>query len=78
MKKEIPSNNPDLVAQTQNHTTAILDLIAAVDGNREPLCSARDAALTVEMVCAVFESHRQDSRAVLIPLKQRGNALTLL
>jgi len=70
--------NPELVAQVQNHTVAILDLLAAVDESRDPLCSARHAALTVEMVCAAFESHRQDSLAVSIPLEQRGNALTLL
>jgi hypothetical protein len=34
--------------------------------------------MTVEMICGVFESHRQGGRAVAIPLKERGNALALL
>ncbi len=70
--------NQKLVSEVQNHTVAIRDLIAAVEKDRNPLCDAREAALTVEMVCAVFESHRLNSEAVEFPLEQRENALTLL
>lgn len=70
--------NPNLVKEVQNHTVAIRDLIAAVEEDRDPQCDVRDASLTVEMVCAVFESHRQNSEAVGFPLEQRENALTLL
>lgn len=70
---------PDAVDEVHNHVAAIKDLVAAVDDpDREPLCSGKDAALTVEMVCAVFESYRQEGRAVEFPLKQRENALTML
>jgi hypothetical protein len=34
--------------------------------------------MTVEMICSVFESHRQGGKAVAIPLKERGNALAKL
>ena len=34
--------------------------------------------MTVEMICGVFESHRQMGAAVDIPLKERGNALEKL
>ena len=74
-----PENNPALVAKVHNHVLAIEDLIAAVDNDREPLCDARQGATTVEMICAVFESHRQGGREVAIPLQGfRGNALTKL
>ncbi|MEX2580276.1 MAG: Gfo/Idh/MocA family oxidoreductase [Verrucomicrobiales bacterium] len=69
---------PEVVAEVRNHVAAVRDLIEAVDEDREPLCSARDAAVTVEMVCAVFESHRQEGKAVAFPLAQRENALTRL
>lgn len=76
-KKE---TNPEGVAEVHNHVAAIRDLVAAVKegGDRQPLCSGRDAAHTVEMCCAVFESHRQNGKAVAIPLEQRENALDLL
>ena len=71
--------NPDLVTEVQNHVAAIRDLIASVDEQgRQPRCDARAGASTVEMVCAVFESHRQKGKAVSFPLQQRENALTIL
>ena len=74
-KKE---DNLNLVKEVQNHKVAIRDLISAVEEDRAPLCDVHEAALTVEMVCAVFESHRKNSEAVAFPLEQRENALTLL
>lgn len=71
--------DPEGVEEVHHHITALRDLISSVDEpDRQPLCSGRDAALTVEMVCAVFESHRQKGRAVTLPLQQRANALALL
>jgi predicted dehydrogenase len=60
------------------HVIAGRDLLAAIREGREPLCSARDGALTVEMICAVFESHRLGGARVPLPLKARANPLTLL
>lgn len=59
------------------HVAAITDLIGAVEQDRETKCSARDAAAIVEMIAAVFESHRH-GRPVELPLKTRVNPLTLL
>ncbi len=74
-KKE---SNPQLIANVHNHVLAIRDLIAAVDEDREPLCNAKQGAVTVEMVCGVFESHRQGGAHVEYPLKERGNPLSKL
>lgn len=69
----------DVRGRVQNHVDAARDLIAAIHTPaRQPLCDAREAALTVEMVCATFESHRQEGRAVPFPLAFRGNALGAL
>lgn len=60
------------------HLIAGTDLIAAVRENREPLCNAREGRTTVEMISAVFESHRQGGRRIALPLKTRGNPLAQL
>lgn len=70
--------NPALIQEVQHHVTAIADLVAACDEKRAPLCDSKAGATTVEMICAVFESHRQGGVAVEIPLKERGNALRKL
>lgn len=59
------------------HVAAITDLIGAIEQGREPKCSARDATAIVEMIAAVFESHRL-GRPADLPLKTRANPLTLL
>jgi len=69
---------PQLIEEIHNHVAPVRDLIAACDDKRDPKCGARDGALTVEMTCAVFDSHRQESRAVPFPLSERENALTKL
>lgn len=70
-----PENQPEKVAQVHNHVLAVRDLIESCDSDRDPLCDVNDGALTVEMICAVFESQRQGGKAVSFPLKERGNAL---
>ena len=61
-----------------SHETAGLDLIAAIQENRAPLCDAVQGRQTIEMICAVFESHRLNGQRVTLPLKTRVNPLTLL
>ena len=62
----------------QHHVTPARDLVRCIHENRQPLCNLAEGGMTVEMICAVFESHRQGGRAVAIPLKERGNALAKL
>jgi len=61
-----------------SHAIAGRDLIAAVREGREPLCSAREGATTVEMICGVFESHRLGGRRVTLPLESRQNPFARL
>lgn len=56
---------------------AVRDLIAAIENNRQPLCNMYEGRTTVEMISAVFESHRRQS-AVAVPLENRKNPLTML
>lgn len=65
----------DVAELVGHHVLAARDLIAAIRDDRQPLCSAADGALTVEMICAVFESHRLDSQAVPLPLERRDHPL---
>jgi predicted dehydrogenase len=56
---------------------AIKDLLAAIEQDRQPECSVYEGRVTIEMICAVFESHRVGG-PVNFPLKTRENALSLL
>lgn len=73
-----PEDQPDLVASVHNHVLGITDLISACDEDRDPLCDVRDGAVTVEMICGVFESHRQGGGTVSLPLTERDNPLCRL
>lgn len=56
---------------------ACQDLISAIEQDRQPEASAYEARTTIEMISAVFESHRLGG-PVPLPLKTRENPLTLL
>lgn len=71
-----PETQPDQGLHGGN-VRAVRDLIAAIEEDRAPLASIDDARMAVEMVAAVFESHRH-GRPVAIPLETRDNPLTLL
>jgi predicted dehydrogenase len=53
---------------------ACQDLMAAIEEDRQPECSAYEARMTIEMIAAVFESHRL-GQPVAIPLANRRNPL---
>jgi len=56
---------------------AARDLIAAIEEDRQPKCSMYDARGTIEMVMAVFESHRAGG-PVSMPLQCKENPLSSL
>jgi predicted dehydrogenase len=57
------------------HVLAAEDLLAAIEQKREPLCGAEAGRTVVEMILAVFESHRRGGERVCFPLSKRVNAL---
>lgn len=59
------------------HVAAIEDLIESVEQQRPTRCSYHDCRDIIEMIAAVFESHRRGG-PVELPLKTRANPLTLL
>lgn len=59
------------------NVAAVKDLLRAIDDRREPKCGPTEGRWTVEMICAVFDSHRV-GKAVTFPLQQRENALGML
>ena len=61
-----------------SHVLPGRDLIAALREDRDPLCSASAGGMIVEMITAVFESHRLGGARVPLPLKTRQNPLALL
>jgi predicted dehydrogenase len=57
---------------------AVNDLLSCIgQPDRQPRCSMYDARWTIEMISAVFESHRQGT-TVALPLANRQNPLTML
>lgn len=57
------------------HVLPAEDLLAAIEEKREPICGADAGRTTVEMIMAVFESHRRGGERVTLPLKTRTNPL---
>ncbi|TDU66055.1 putative dehydrogenase [Prosthecobacter fusiformis] len=74
-KPEPVENIRKLVA---GHVGPGRDLIAAIQEGREPLCSAKDSRVTLEMTMGIFESHRLRGQRVDLPLKDRSHPLTRL
>lgn len=61
----------------RRHHVAIEDLLSAIEQQREPKCGIYEGRAIVEMIAAVFESHRLN-RPVTFPLQTRVNPLTLM
>jgi predicted dehydrogenase len=68
---------PNSAGGEAGNQAAVLDLIEAIESDRQPKCGLYDARGTIEMIAAAFESHRQ-KRPVAIPLTNRKNPLTML
>ncbi len=73
-----PEPVADAYKQVMNHAVGGLDLIAAIRENRQPLCSAYEARTAIEMISAIFESHRLEGQRAALPLSTRVNPFTLL
>lgn len=59
--------------QVVSHQRGARDLIAAIQENRQPLCSAADGRVTVEMITAVLASHVRSGERVTFPIETREN-----
>jgi hypothetical protein len=55
----------------------VKDLMEAIEHDRQPLGSIYDGRAALEMILAVYESHRLEG-PVNLPLKNRGHPLTRL
>ena len=73
-----PEPLKDIRTLVAGHLLPARDLIASIKEDRQPLCGVEDARTTIEMISAVFESHRLNGQRVEFPLKTRVNPLTLL
>ena len=67
----LPNNTPE------GNEAAVLDLIQAIEMDRQPISGMYDARAATEMIVAVFESHRL-GKPVSFPLKNRRNPLSML
>jgi len=67
----------DQLTHRNGNVLAVKDLIAAIEEDREPVANMEEARTNLEMIVAVFESHRVGA-SVTFPLKNRKNPLTML
>jgi len=61
----------------RGNVAAVRDLLKAIQEDRQPGCSPYEGRAIVEMITAVFASHRE-GKPVRFPLEERGNALNSL
>ncbi|MEZ5431432.1 MAG: Gfo/Idh/MocA family oxidoreductase [Verrucomicrobiales bacterium] len=73
-----PEPLADIRTLVAAHVLPGRDLLAAIRDDRPALCSAEDGRITLEMIMAVFESHRLGGARVTLPLQNRLNPLGLL
>ncbi|TDU70839.1 putative dehydrogenase [Prosthecobacter fusiformis] len=72
----VPEPMTDIRLDVMSHVTGARDLIAAIEENRQPLCSAADGRITVEMITAVLASHTRDGARITFPLDSPQNPLS--
>lgn len=67
---------PEERVDTREKANALMvaDLLEAIEQDRDPACSARDARWTIEMVMGVYQSQKTGGR-VTFPLKDRRHPL---
>ena len=65
------------VEPPHGNQAAVLDLIAAIEEDRQPISGMYDARAATELIVSVFESHRSGG-PVTFPLANRKNPLTML
>jgi hypothetical protein len=68
-----PEPIPKLEEQISKHILGGNDLLNAIEENREPLCNAKEAATTIEMLTAVSVSHLENGARITMPLQVRTN-----
>ena len=71
-----PEPIADIGRQVMSHATGARDLIASIEENRQPLCSAGDGRMTVEMITAVLASHVRKGERVTFPLSLSDNPMS--
>lgn len=70
-----PEPIQELGSYLSSHQAAGDDLALAIANQTKPICSAEEGRTTVEIICAIFESHKNNGEAVSFPLKNRQHPL---
>lgn len=68
-----PLQLEDVPAYTA-HQLAVMDLIEAIEQDRDPICSGRDGVRALEMVLGAYES-QLSGRRVAFPVEDRTHPL---
>ncbi|MBX3444285.1 MAG: Gfo/Idh/MocA family oxidoreductase [Planctomyces sp.] len=68
-----PEQLSNVREEVATHVLPARDLLASIEENRQPLCSARDGATTIEMIAGAYASHRVGGGRIALPLTDRGH-----
>ncbi len=74
----VPEPLANIKSLIAGHQLPASNLLECISTGAEPTCGPTEAAATVEMISAIFESHRLKSATVQLPLSHRDNPLSLL
>ena len=74
----LPEPLSDIKSLIAGHQLPARNLIECMTTGSDPLCGLKEAAATVEMICAIFESHRLSGANVALPIPRRDNPLANL
>lgn len=66
-----PEPLEDIGRLVGGHLAPVQDLLASIENDRAPLCSAVDGREVTEMIMAVYASHRAGGARVTLPLRDR-------
>lgn len=76
--EEIPGPGPEIMSNWDRaNNTMALDLLDAIEHDREPACGVRDGRWTIEMTAGVYQSQLKGGR-VAFPLVDRRDPLASL
>lgn len=73
-----PEPLKDINQLVAGHLLPVRNLMSCMETGEEPECGAKEGAATIEMICAIFESHRRGGATVPIPTPNRFNPLSQL
>lgn len=66
-----PEPIADIHQQIAGHLIPARDLMRSIETGKDPACGLDESRITIEMICAIYESHASGGSRVKMPLENR-------